>query len=331
LPAGEPTPPPERTLAAEVSQRGWLLFAARSDAGDYDLFLARPDGSGRRALTRTPEWDEYGGRFSTDSRRILYRRRPKGPEVVPGEGINHDTWGATGALVVASIDGTDPKVLGKNGELPWASWSPDGRQFACLYRREGRIRIVDGTTLEVVRELPRRGIFQQMYWSPDGTRLCGTANVNGQDWNVVSLDLAGGQVTLLSRGLNCTPDWFRADAQRVVYSNRTPGLETDYGWTMLMEATADGKERTLLYGERGRHVYFGCMSPDDRYVVCSVPPTDGGTDAPMIVFRRADAPIVLPEDYRQLKALYPQARSGPVLRLSQPGFEPDWTYAALNH
>jgi Tol biopolymer transport system component len=329
LRAADVPPSPEAVLATEVASRGWLLFSARSDAGDYDLFLCRPDGSHRRALTSTPDWDEYGGRFSPDSRRILYRRRARALEVVSGEGINHDTWGATGSLVVANADGTDVKVLGKDGQFPWASWGSDDRQLACLYRREGKIRIVDAASLSVVRELPRHGIFQQLFWSTDGRRICGTANFNGQDWNVVSLDLESGRVTLLSRALNCTPDWFRTDTNRVVYSNRTPGLETDYGWTMLMEATADGKERTLLYAERGRHIYYGSMSPDDRYVVFSVPATDGGTDAPLAIIRRADAPIVVPEDYRSLKALYPQARSGPVLRLKQPGFEPYWTYADL--
>lgn len=329
LAAAEAPMSPQRQLEAEVSRCGWLLFSARSQAGDYDLFLARPDGSDRRAMTRTPEWSEYGGRFSPDSRRILYRRLPRGPEIVPGESIDHDAWGGMGVMVIANADGTGAEVMGKEGELPWASWSPDGRQLACLHKREGRIRLVDVTTRQTVRELRRQGIFQQMYWSPDGKRLCGTANFSGQDWNVVSLEIATGEVTLLSRGLNCTPDWFRGDANRVVYSNRTPGIETDYGWTMLMEASADGKERSLLYAERGRHVYYGCTSPDNRYVVFSAPPTDGGTDGLMAIIRRADAPIILPEDYRQLKALHPNAKPGPVFRLAQAGFEPDWTYAEL--
>ena len=45
----------------------------------------------------------------------------------------------------------------------------------------------------VVKEMPRQGIFQQMFWSPDGKRLCGTANLNGQDWNILSLELETGK------------------------------------------------------------------------------------------------------------------------------------------
>ncbi|MCX6924235.1 MAG: hypothetical protein NT154_13640 [Verrucomicrobia bacterium] len=318
-----------RELAQEVAGKGWLLFSTRTPQGDYDLYLCRPDGSAKHNLTRTPEWSEYGGRFSPDGKRMLYRRQRKGPMLRPGEGISHDSWGAMGTLVIANADGSNPQPQGKDGDWPWASWSPDGQQIACLYKREGKIRFFELATKKLVAELPRQGIFQQLFWSPDGKRLCGTANVSGQDWNIVCLELATSKATVVSRELNCTPDWFQGDSQRVIYSNRTPGLATDYGWTMLMRATADGRERTLVYGERGRHVYYGCTSPDDKYAVFSCPESDGGTDANMTIVRLTDTPIIVPDDYIQLKALYPNAKSGPVLRLPEPGFEPHWTYAEL--
>jgi len=311
-------------LRAEVAAKGWLLFSARSPAGDYDLFRCRPDGTDKRAVTQTPEWTEFGARLSPDQRRLLYRRLPKS-----SEGLNHDLWGAMGTLVIANADGSSPQPQGKDGELPWASWSPDGKQVACLSKREGKIRIVDLATKQVVKEIPRNGIFQQLFWSGDGQRLCGTANLNGRDWNVVTLDLQTGQTAQVSRSLACTPDWFAADPKRVIYSCRIPGLGTDYGWTILMEGTADGASRTLLYGERGRHIYYGGTSPDDQYAVFSVPESDGGTDAEMVVMRRRDAPIVVPADFKQLQDLYPSAKTGPVLHLGQPAFEPFWTYAEL--
>jgi Tol biopolymer transport system component len=330
LAAGEPEANSAAArLAKEVANKGWIVFAAKTAQGDYDLFLSRPDGSAKRNLTQTPEWNEYGGRFSSDGKRMLYRRQRKATEPVQGQVINHDLWGARGTLVIASADGSNPQPQGEEGEWPWASWSPDGKQIACLYKREGVIRIFDLATKKLVTELPRQGIFQQLFWSPDGKRLCGTANVNGQDWNILSLELETGKSTLLTRDLNCTPDWFQSDSKRVIYSNRTQGLATEYGWTMLMQATADGKNRTLIYGERGRHIYYGCTSPDDQYAIFANPESDGGTDANMAIIRLADAPIIVPDDYVELRALYPNARSGPVLRLNQPGFEPHWTYAEI--
>jgi hypothetical protein len=307
-------------LTGEVAGKGWILYSALTPAGDYDLFLARPDGSQVRNITQTPQTSEYGGRFSYDGRRMMFRRIPK------GQPINHDLWGAIGTLFIANADGSNPVPQAGSGELPWASWGQEPNQVACLYKKEGRIRLMDLRTRQAVNELPRQGIFQQLFWSGDGARLCGTANLNGQDWNVVSLEVATGNMTLLSRGLNCTPDWFQGDPQRVIYSNRTPGLGTDYGWTMLMQATADGKNRTLIYGERGRHIYYGCTSPDDQYVIFSRPENDGGTDAHMAIMRLADAPIIVPDDYRELKVLYPNAKNDPVLRLPMAGFEPHWTY-----
>jgi hypothetical protein len=253
---------------------------------------------------------------------LLYRRLPKS-----SEGINHDLWGAMGELVLANADGSGSCVMGKAGEWPWASWSPDGKQLACLYKREGKIRILDAVTGSIVRELPRKGIFQQLFWSGDGKRLCGTANFSGQDWSILSVELTSGQATQVSRNLCCTPDWFQGDPTRIIYSCRIPGVGTDYGWTMLMQANVDGKSRSLLYSERGRHIYYGCTSPDDKYVVFAVPESDGGTDAEMAVIRLADTPIVVPNDYAQLKELYPNAKAGPVLKLGENGFEPHWTYA----
>lgn len=313
----------EEQLAGEVAARGWVLFAARTPAGDYDLLLMRPNGTAVRNLTRTPQFSEYGGRFSPDGKRMLYRRAARGTE------INHDLWGATGVPMVASADGANPQPLGPDGELPWASWSPDGRQVACLYKRQGRIRIVDVETRTVVKDLPRQGIFQQMYWSPDGQRLVGTANRQGQDWNIVTIELRSGNVTQVSRNLACTPDWFQGDSQRVLYSNRTPGLGSDYGWTYLMESRVDGGGRRLVYAEQGRHIYYGGTSPDDRYVILSTPVSDGGTDAELAIVRLADAPIVVPASYTALSALHAGAKHGPVLRLKQAGFEPHWTYAEI--
>jgi Tol biopolymer transport system component len=321
--------PGATVLAREVASRGWILFSAKTAVGDYDLFLSRPDGSGRRNLTQTPEANEFGGRFSPDSKQMLYRRQARGPTNAEAAKISHDLWGAKGVLVIANADGSDPQPQGDEGVYPWASWSPDGKRIACLYKREGQIRIFDLATKKLMRELPSRGIFQQMFWSPDGRRLCGTANLNGQNWNVVSLDLDTGAETLLTRTLNCTADWFQGDPNRVVYSNRTPGLASEYGWTMLMQATADGKSRTLICGERGRHLYYGCTSPDDKYVLFAEPESDGGTDANMAIVRLADTPIIVPDDYVQLRALYPNATNGPILHLPVAGFEPHWTYTEI--
>ncbi|MGB2823813.1 MAG: hypothetical protein WBF17_22735 [Phycisphaerae bacterium] len=339
-----------QTLGKEVAAKGWIVFAAhpaevekgriisrKGQRGQLDLYLARPDGSQLRNITNTADYDEYGGRFSPDGKRMLYRRLGKGGK------MNHDQWGMFGQLIIAGPDGSDPVVQGEVGELPWASWGPDGRQVACLYKRQGLIRIHDLATKKVVKEMPRQGIFQQMFWSPDGKRLAGTANIGGRNWNILSIDIATGKATVLSRAMNCTPDWFQKDATRVIHSNRTPNMTTRldrqanaYGFTVLMQATADGRSRTLVYGRLWKHVYFGCTSTDDEYVIFSDDPADGLVVGEMHLVRLSDTPIVAPEPpFPELKERYPGAKEGPVLDLKLPngvplrGFEPHWTYARI--
>jgi Tol biopolymer transport system component len=338
-------------LAKEVAPRGWIVFASYPSAvpgqpiakkeGDMqaDLYLMRPDGSQIRNITSTSEFSEFGGRFSPDGKRLLYRRVPK------NKPFNHDTWGAFGELVTADADGSHPVVHGKEGEYPWACWSPDGRRISCLYKQEGKIRIFDLETKKVLYEAPSQGIHQQMYWSGDGKRVCGTANVAGRSWNIGSIDLESRKLTILSRGGvgSCTPDWFQGDPGRVVYSHRIAGItprlgETinGYGFTMLMQATADGKKRALVYGRALRHVYFGCTSPDDKYVIFVDHPSDGPVVSDMHLIRLADTPMVAADPpFPELKELHPGAKDGPVLDLKLPGgralcgFEPHWTYAEI--
>jgi Tol biopolymer transport system component len=336
------------TLGKELSARGWLLFAGhpaeidkgelindRNVRGPTDLYLCRPDGSDLRAVTRTADYSEYGGKFSRDGKKMLYRRQAVGRE------ISHDQWGESGELVLADADGSNPVVQGKEGEYPWATWSPDGKEIACLYKQDGKIRIYDLAMKKVIKEMPAQGIYQQFFWSPDGKRLVGTANLVGGPWNIVSMDIASEKVTQLSRaagsGGNCTPDWFQKDARQVIYSSRFPELVADvggtYGFTWLMRATADGRNRKMVFARMGKHIYFGCTSPDDKYLVCADDPGDGFVAGEMRIARFSDTPIVI--GLKELEELYPGSKHGPVFDLRLPngvplrGFEPDWTYAEV--
>src|SRR5262249_56468674 len=101
--------PENARLASEVRGKGWIVFSARSDQGDWDLFLMRPDGSQRRALTHTPEWNEAWPQFSRDGSRLLYRRLRR------AETIEGNRYGEQGTPIVANGDGTSPRVLGGEG------------------------------------------------------------------------------------------------------------------------------------------------------------------------------------------------------------------------
>jgi hypothetical protein len=40
-------------LRKEIASKGWIVYSAKTDKGDWDLFLMRPDGSHRRNITNS--------------------------------------------------------------------------------------------------------------------------------------------------------------------------------------------------------------------------------------------------------------------------------------
>jgi Tol biopolymer transport system component len=315
-------PPNVARLADEVRTKGWIVFPARSGQGDWDLFLMRPDGSQRRPVTRTPEWNEAAPQFSRDGTRLLYRRLKRAVS------IEGNRYGEQGAPVVANSDGTHPRVLGEDGELPWMSWSPDGQEIATLSLKG--VAFVNLASRQVRRTLPRGGFYQQLTWSPDGQWLCGVANSFGTGWSVARMNVATGEASAVNRVDCCTPDWF-PDSERMVFSWRPPGQKGNggQGWTQLWMADAEGKSRQLVYGEDGRHVYGGQVSPDGRYVLFTGNLREDGdpknAGAPMALMRISDAPIIGGES-KELRALHPEAKAGPLLILPA-GWEPSWTFS----
>ncbi len=316
-------------LAREVAAKGWIVYSAKTEKGDWDLFLMRPDGSHRRNITNTPGSSEVGGRFSPDGKRILFRRIPI--EIK----FNHDWWGRAGHLVIAAADGANPVDW---GELPWASWSPDGKQLACLTRTGIEIR--DTATRQLLRTMERKGIYQQLFWSPDGKWFTATANTFGEMWTVVRMDASTGEINAVVKFQNCTPDWF-PDSQQIIYSSRPAkqedldpgtskavGQSPGYGWTQLWSANADGSAHSLVYGEDGKHAYGGATSPDGKYALFTLSLTDGGEDsAAMHLLRMRDTPAIGGAS-KALRKLHPNSKDGPVLALG-PGWEPYWTYAEI--
>jgi Tol biopolymer transport system component len=309
---------PGDELSHEIRGKGWIVYSARTERGDWDLFLMRPDGSDRRNLTRTPDASEVAARFSPDGKKLLYYRMPK------GEILDNNKYGLY-ELVIANADGSSPVSWGS--EFPWASWSPDSRQLACLTR--GGVQVVDVETRRVLRKLDRKGIVEQLFWSPDGKWFTGTANGLGEHWAIGRMSAATGELNRVSDGdcFNCTSDWF-PDSRQVVYSKGHPKTE---GWAQLWRADGDGKSKSMLYGEIGRHAYGGALSPDGAYVLFTRSEEDLGqvdnSRTTIAIFRLKDAPVVAGKS-DVLRKQYPAAKEGPVLDLG-PGWEPHWTLAEV--
>ncbi len=312
--------PDEAALRAEVHDKGWIVFSARSEKGDYDIFKMRPDGSSLTNLTQTPEFNETYPLLSRDGKWILFRR------VLLGRSIDGNDYGVQGAAVIARHDGTQAVVLGGDKEYSWASWSPDGKQLLCMSPKG--FSIVEIATKKVVRTFPRKGFKQQPTWSPDGRWVVGVANWPDTNWSITRMDIATGEILPVNKHNCCTPDWF-PDSQNIIFSWRVPGQRTNkgYGWTQLWRNTADGKNPQLVYAENGRHCYGGHVSPDGKYVLFTGNAQENGdpakAGAPMALMRLCDAPIIDNAD-EELRKRFPGAKSGPVLKLPV-GLEPCWS------
>jgi len=323
-------------LAREVRNKGWIAYGNLRARGDMDLHLMRPDGSERRRITDTPDMDEGAPQFSPDGRKLLYRRGRKGIR------LQHRRFGFQGRVVIVNADGSEPVAIGEIGEHPWACWSPDGKQISCLTLKG--IQIVDLATNKVVRRLPRKGVYEQLFWSPDGKWFCGVGNTYGGQWTVVRLNAETGETNPLfrppdrqaegqlqgpgvSRGSECAPDWF-PNSKHILFSRR-PHVPNGRSWTQLWMASADGKRVRLVHAEEGRHLYGGTVSPDGKYVLFSrVLWDDRGGKVSVLemgLTRLHDVPTFSGEGTR-LQEAFPNAKRVPVLGLPA-GLEPDWTYA----
>jgi dipeptidyl aminopeptidase/acylaminoacyl peptidase len=310
-------PPRDARLAAELHTLGWIVFSAQTPHGDWDLFLMRPDGSERHALTDTREFNEAGGRFSPDGKRLLYYRMAK------SAAVDNNTYG-TFDLVLADSNGSNAVVYGRN--FSWASWSPDRRQLACL--APNGIQIVDVSSRQVVRTLPRQGMVEQLVWSPDGKVFAGTANGLGAYWNIGRLVDGGGKINAVSETerYNCTPEW-HPDSRHILYARGI--IPKQDGRAQLWISSDDGQDRTMLYAEQGRHIYGACPSPDARYLLFTRSVEDlgavGKSQTTMAVLRWTDTPM-LGDDSAALRQQFPNAKPARWLDLG-PGWEPHWTYS----
>jgi Tol biopolymer transport system component len=309
-------------LATELHAAGWIVYSAKTDQSDWDLYRMRPDGSNRQALVETAAFSEAGPRMSPDGKRLLYYRLPKGEPV----NMNYGTRD----LIIADADGRNPVFYGR--QFPWASWGPDSDRIACLKPagvKPPGIQIVDVSTRTVLRQLPDQHITQQLVWSPDGQWFLGTANRLGEYWNIGRLSLETGEINVVSETdrFNCTPDW-TPDSQEVVYARGINPTTAKDGRAEMWLASGDGKEKQMLFAEEGRHIYGACVSPDGKYCLFTRSKDDFGHDGDvrgftMAIMRRTDAPMI-GESSESLRKRFPNAKSGPWLDLGS-GWEPHWT------
>ncbi|OGL40552.1 MAG: hypothetical protein A3C43_01445 [Candidatus Schekmanbacteria bacterium RIFCSPHIGHO2_02_FULL_38_11] len=99
----------------------WILFGRQID-GKMDLWKMKSDGTGETQITKTPDWQEGGAGYMSDSKTILYRAwkiEDDGKRSKPMQ------------IFTIKDNGTDLKQITKEEGTNWAPYPhPDGKQFA---------------------------------------------------------------------------------------------------------------------------------------------------------------------------------------------------------
>ena len=166
-----------------------IVYRGNSPNGrTFDLYVVRPDGSGRRNLTRNPNAVSVTDpSWAPDSRRIAFQRSYQDRPIGTG-------------IYSIGVGGAGLRRLAGGGQEP--AWSPDGRRIAFI-----RQPATEGESFQIyligsggggLRRLTRGGENVAPEWSPDGRRI---AFVRNDQLTVMNADGSGiKQLTRKRRG-----------------------------------------------------------------------------------------------------------------------------------
>lgn len=292
-----------------------LIAFERNDG----IYVANPDGSGTRRLTRghgdvVPRWAPSGQLLAflgkRDGRWDLYVVRPDGSGergLTSTEDEELDVeWAPNGLrLALLAKRGSEHvlQLVGRNGGTPrivlsgvagddLPEWSPDSRRLAVV--RRGAITIVDPVR-HTVRELARGATPS---WSPDGRRIAFT---RGSQMYVVGVDGSGERRLGPEGRINVVPK-FSPDGESIAFETTGGPLDVLSGRLGIGVASADGSGTETVVTDAAD--YPPVWSPDGskllyirsvdeegfvNYDVCAVRLADGevtviaGSDGPEYV------------------------------------------------
>ena len=187
--------------------RKWVVFdgtpAPKPPLSDFDIQLVRLNGTGRKTLTSTADWD-IDAQWSPGGALLSFSRAPPHPN------DPHDF-----VIWVMRRDGKDvhPLVDGST-----ARWSPDGTRLvfsAPTDRSDGDLFVinVEGTDRRQLTATPAREY--PAAWSRDGKRILLTRSRPTNTGDVLVMNADGTNVRRLARGL--AADW-SPDGSKILYT-----------------------------------------------------------------------------------------------------------------
>ncbi|HEV2757687.1 MAG TPA: hypothetical protein VG318_18150 [Actinomycetota bacterium] len=244
--------------AQEQRVPGKIAFISDVD-GDWEVFVMRADGSGRRQLTHN-EVDDWSPSWSPDGRRLVFERER-------GENGYEDLY----ILDVAS--GTErPWVVSSGVDEGDAEWSPDGKWIAFRGNDGG-----DGSDVIALRVDKKRGRIVSSQsenssnsdptWSPDGREMALVEAYDGSGIYVASVCCSGGyekESVTYSDGWKLALDW-SPDATCIVYAEETYSEADGAGADIYTTRLDGGEPKLILQGDTWAAP--GSWSPDGSQIL----------------------------------------------------------------
>jgi Tol biopolymer transport system component len=231
-----------------LSPDGKKIVYSLADANGYYFWIGimNSDGSGKRTLTVTDEFDLYP-QFTPDGTKIIYASWPPGRNCCD--------------IILMNADGTNPQNLtNQNGNVYFEpTVSPDGKTIAaafCNVRFCGLATMnIDGSGLQVIQT----GEFlTEPVFSADGTKIF-FSNILGQYYpdnsNIYVINVDGTNLTQLT---NSSYDWCPVIVgDKVLFVSTRDSQTHDVPDNEIYEMNPDGSGITRLTNNEDNDTFIG--------------------------------------------------------------------------
>lgn len=194
-----------------LPKNGRIYFTSSFAGNNAEVYSMNPDGSDRRRLTYTSEY-EIDLDVSPDGKKLLLATEVSGA--------------SEGYLYAMNVDGTNRRLVMSvpGSRVISPTWSPDGRSIAYAARARdanvSAIWTVSANGGKATQLTPSTVQATWPSWSPDGARIVYSATSEGSDnLNLYIMNADGSAPTLLRAcAPGCaTPVW-SPDGARIVYA-----------------------------------------------------------------------------------------------------------------
>ena len=253
-------------LFAKAPTTPKILFTSTRD-GNREVYMMNPDGSEQVNLTQHPA-DDLGAVRSPTGEQILFVSDRQGTRVRD--------------LYLMDADGTNVRRVFKKKTTAWrgyATWSPDGKQFAYVSRDMTRLRseLYLGTFGEEDAELLPRCVFPA--WSPNGPEIACHISPQPQTSRLTFINIHTRETErpLPTKALRWQfePSWSASGDKLAITGNRHPLpviLDRDLheAWKdkqTIFLVNRDGTGLQPLVKEDGPDALTPVLSPDGSEVI----------------------------------------------------------------